>query len=62
MVWKIVFPWEKLEPGQGFFVPCLHVAPVIEAGLRDALSYRIRATATPGIRSGLIGVWFSRLP
>lgn len=61
MVWKIVFPWEKLEPGQGFFVPCLHVAPVIEAGLRDALSYRIRATATPGIRSGLIGVWFSRL-
>ena len=61
MVWKIVFPWEKLEPGQGFFVPCLHVAPVIEAGLRDALSYRIKATATPGIRSGLIGVWFSRL-
>ena len=61
MVWKRVFPGEKLEPGQGFFVPCLHVAPVIEAGLRDALSYRIRATATPGIRGGLIGVWFSRL-
>ena len=61
MVWKIVFPWEKLEPGQGFFVPCLDTTRVIEAGLRDALSCRIQATATPGIRRGLIGVWFSRL-
>ena len=63
MVWKIVFPWEKLEPGQGFFVPCLHVAPVIEAGLRDALSYRILdARVDTGIRKGLMGVWFYRLP
>jgi hypothetical protein len=61
MVWKIVFPWEKLEPGQGFFVPCLNAPPVIEQGLREALYCRIKATATPGIRGGLIGVWFSRL-
>jgi hypothetical protein len=61
MALKIVFPWEKVEPGQGFFVPCLDAEKVIALGLRDALSYRIKATAAVGIRSGLIGVWFSRL-
>lgn len=61
MALKIVFPWEKLEPGQGFFVPCLDAEKVIALGLRDALSLRIKANAIPGIRNGFMGVWFSRL-
>jgi hypothetical protein len=62
MAWKIVFPWEKLEPGQGFFVPCLDTTRVLEAGLRAATGLRFKVTATPGIRGGRLGVWFSRLP
>ncbi len=62
MVWKIAFPWEKLEPGQGFFVPCLDTTRMLEAGLRAATGLRFKVTATPGIRGGRLGVWFSRLP
>jgi hypothetical protein len=61
MALKTVFPWAKLEPGQGFFVPCLDTEQVIALGLRDALSLRIKANAIPGIRNGFMGVWFSRL-
>ena len=60
---KIHYPWEKTEKGQGFFVPCLDTDAVREEGLRAAVSHRmLDARAMPGIRDGLIGVWFFRLP
>lgn len=52
------FPWEKLKPGQGFFVPCLDTARMREMGLRAALPLRIKAAALPAIWEGRIGVWF----
>ena len=54
-------PWEKVEKGQGFFVPCLDFTHIQEMGVRAAIPYRIRVTSVPGIRDGLTGVWFSRL-
>lgn len=60
MALKIVFPWARLEPGQGFFIPCLDAEQVIALGLRDALLCDVRGKATAGVRGGLIGVWFSR--
>ena len=61
MAWKIVFPWEKLEPGQGFFVPCLDTHAIRTEGLNQALKHRIfNAKAIPCIRQGFIGVWFFR--
>lgn len=56
------FPWARLEPGQGFFVPCLDTAKMTEMVLRDVLQHRlIRLEATPGVWRGLYGVWFQRL-
>lgn len=59
---KVLWPWERLERGQGFFVPGLDVAAIRKAGLISALPYRYNVIATPGIRGGLIGVWFYRPP
>lgn len=60
---KTPFPWSKVEVGQGFFVPGLDVAKVRELGLRAAMHHPgLKARATPGVRGGLLGVWFSRLP
>ena len=56
-------PWEKLEKGQGFFIPCLDTAAVREEGLKQAIKLRLLdARATPGIRNGFMGVWFFRVP
>jgi hypothetical protein len=55
---KVSFPWEKLKPGQGFFVPALDVERMKEMGLRAAVLHRVKAEAIPGIRDGKIGVWF----
>ncbi len=55
---KVKFPWNQLEPGQGFFVPCLDVAKMREQGLRAAIPHRVNAQAAPGIRGGKLGVWF----
>lgn len=57
----VVFPWSKTEVGQGFFVPCLDLDKTKELGMRAAMHLFIRVTATPGIRGGLLGVWFSRI-
>lgn len=59
---KILYPWHKLKPGEGFFVPGLDTSLVKELGLRSAVSHKIRVVATIGIRDGLIGVWFYRKP
>ena len=61
MSYSIRFPWDKTERGQGFFVPCLDTEAVRVKGLNQALRYR-DARAIAGIRDGIIGVWFYRLP
>ena len=54
-------PWERTNPGQGFFVPCLDTTKVREQGLKLAMRSRVKkAEATIGIRGGLYGVWFFR--
>jgi hypothetical protein len=59
----IHYPWQQLEKGQGFFVPCLDVEHTREEGLREAVKAKLTdARAVVGIRRTLIGVWFYRLP
>lgn len=56
-----LFPWQSVERGYGFFVPCLNTNKVREAGLQAALHHRVfDAKARVGIRDGLVGVWFYR--
>jgi hypothetical protein len=58
---KPSYPWEKVERGQGFFVPCLDPEAVREDGLKRAVFLRVfDAHAKVGIRAGLMGVWFYR--
>ena len=60
---SIKYPWQKTEPGQGFFVPCLDTDAVRTEGLNQALKHRIfNAKATPCIQDGLMGVLFHRAP
>jgi len=60
---QINYPWHLVERGQGFFVPCLDAEPVIQAGLHKALGYRyFDARAKIGVKNGVIGVLFYRLP
>lgn len=55
------FPWQLVEKGQGFFVPCLDVEKVRKLGLNEALRHRIfNAKAYPAIHNRLSGVWFYR--
>jgi hypothetical protein len=50
-----------VEKGQGFFVPCLDVEKVRQAGLNAALRHRVfNAKAYPAIHNRLSGVWFYR--
>ena len=58
---SILYPWQRLERGQGFFVPCLNTEEVRQAGLNEALRCRIfGAKAYAAIKDGLSGVWFYR--
>ena len=51
-----LFPWSRVNKGQGFFVPCLNTEEVRQAGLAEALRHRIfTAKAKVGIRNGLMG-------
>jgi hypothetical protein len=57
------YPWNRLEKGQGFFVPALDLEAVRQAGLLAAVPLRIKdARAQFGIRRGRLGVLFYRLP
>lgn len=57
------FPWDKLEKGQGFFVPALDVLAVRQQGMLAAVPLRIRdARALPCIKQGMLGVLFFRVP
>jgi len=59
----IHFPWEKVEKGKGFFIPCLDTDVVRELGLRKAVLCRVLdARAKTGIYEGFTGVFFFRLP
>ena len=50
-----LFPWLRVEKGQGFFVPCLDTHVTREAGLKAALKHRcFDARAYPAIRGGVI--------
>ena len=55
----VKFPWDKLKPGQGFFVPCLDTAAVKEEGLRSAVPLRLRVEASVGVYRGKYGVLFT---
>ncbi len=57
---EIIYPWAKLRPGKGFFVPGLDVEKVRELGLRAALPHRINAQAIVGVKENQLGVWFYR--
>lgn len=59
----IRFPWETIERGQGFFIPCLDTDSVRELGLRKAVLCRVLdARAKTGVYEGFTGVFFFRLP
>jgi hypothetical protein len=59
MLTRYRFPWQQLERGQAFFVPCLDPKPMMEHGLKQAVSVRVlNARAEPGIYGGAIGVLF----
>ena len=63
MLTRYRFPWQQLERGQAFFVPCLDPEPMMEHGLKQAVSVRVlNARAEPGIYGGAIGVMFYRPP
>lgn len=55
------FPWEKIEKGQGFFVPALDLKEMQEAGLRAAVAAKvIDAHAYAALHKGMLGVYFYR--
>lgn len=57
------FPWDRVERGQGFFVPALDLGAMREAGLLAAVPLRLKdARAAYVIRQGQLGVFFYRLP
>lgn len=57
------YPWQHLNKGQGFFVPCLDTETIKTDGLRQALRHRLfDAKAKVGVKGGKLGVWFYRLP
>lgn len=61
MPYSNLFPWQRVEKGMGFFVPCLNAQEVRRIGLNEALRHRIlNAKAYPAVKDGLSGVWFFR--
>lgn len=55
------YPWDKVEKGQGFFVPALDLDGVRLAGLKAAVRCRYTdMDALYCIMDGLIGVFFYR--
>ena len=61
MNYSNLFPWSRLEKGQGFFIPCINTEEVRLAGLNEALRQRVfGAKAYAAILDGRCGVWFFR--
>ena len=60
---RINYPWDRLEKGQGFFVPALDLEKAREDGLIAAMQVRFfYPHYMYVIKDGLIGVWFYRTP
>lgn len=58
---SIKYPWQRLEKGQGFFIPCLDPQQIYEDGLKAAIVVRVLdAHAKIGIKDGRLGVLFVR--
>lgn len=56
-----LFPWDKLDKGQAFFVPALDVQPLREEGLKAAVTHRVLdARSVVCIMQGRLGVLFYR--
>ena len=63
MLSRIRFPWARLDPGRGFFVPCLDTEAVRRKGLAQALKlHMMDARAEIGVKGGAMGVLFFRKP
>ena len=57
----MIYPWSRLKPGQGFFVPCLDTVKTTEEGLKAAVATRtFDAKSYVGIVNGQLGVLFVR--
>lgn len=57
----VKYPWSRLKPGQGFFVPCIDTASTIEEGLKAAVAVRVfSAKGHVGVVNGQLGVLFVR--
>lgn len=54
------YPWARLNPGEGFFVPTLDLQGEKERGLIAALPVLRNARAIYVIKAGCLGVWFYR--
>ena len=54
------YPWARLNPGEGFFVPTLDLQGEKERGLIAALPVLRNARAIYVIKEGRLGVWFYR--
>lgn len=55
------YPWKRVEPHHGFFVPALDLKAVREAGLKAAIQQRVfDANGVYVIKQGRLGVWFYR--
>ena len=58
---RILWPWHKVEQGQGFFIPCLDPEPLRMEGLNEALRARVfNAHAVDGVYAGRYGLLFFR--
>lgn len=55
------YPWAKVPPKGGFFVPTLELDRVKEDGLRAAVFHKVKAKAQFGVSEGRLGVWFTRV-
>jgi len=58
---KVHFPWLKVPPQGGFFVPTLNPEEVRVLGLKAALYHQVPAKAQVGRKNGKLGVWFTRV-
>lgn len=55
------YPWHRVQRGGSFFVPALDLAKVQLEGIQQASRQHIkRATGTPCIYNGVLGVMFKR--
>ena len=57
---KIHYPWQATPPKGSFFVPCLKLDEIREAGLKAAVYHKVKAKAQFAIVAGKLGVLFTR--